>query len=139
MDILNIRSVFAPRKIKNRFDIIPDYGRLSRHWRHKFKFFKLFLKFLAGFGGLKEKILAAHRGNIRKVIIPKENEKDLRDISRKIMNKISIVPVEHMDLVLMHAFVWNNPKEDKKQDELFEKLREITATEIDTAGLSFQH
>jgi len=56
-------------------------------------------------GGLKEKILAAHRGGIRKIVIPKENEKDLRDIPKTISKQIEIVMVEHMDEVLPQAMV----------------------------------
>ncbi len=56
-------------------------------------------------GGLKEKILAAHRGGIKKVLIPKENEKDLKDIPQSISKQIEIVPVEHMDEVLAHALI----------------------------------
>jgi ATP-dependent Lon protease len=56
-------------------------------------------------GGLKEKMLAAHRGGIRKVIIPKENEKDLKDIPKLITRQMKIIPVEHMDEVLGHALV----------------------------------
>jgi len=56
-------------------------------------------------GGLKEKILAAYRGGIKKIIIPKENEKDLRDIPPAISKKLEIVSVEHMDEVLPHALV----------------------------------
>ena len=56
-------------------------------------------------GGLKEKILAAHRGGIKKVIIPKENEKDIKDIPSLILKQIDIVPVEHMDDVLSHALI----------------------------------
>ena len=58
-------------------------------------------------GGLKEKILAAHRGGIKKVLIPKENQKDLKDIPKSISKQIEIVPVEHMDEVLMHALIVN--------------------------------
>ena len=58
-------------------------------------------------GGLKEKILAAHRGGIKKVIIPKENEKDLKDIPVTISKQLEIVSVEHMDEVLPHALVLN--------------------------------
>ena len=54
-------------------------------------------------GGLKEKILAAHRAGITKVLIPKENEKDLKDIPAAVSKQIEIVPVEHMDEVLFHA------------------------------------
>ncbi|BBO70989.1 Lon protease [Desulfosarcina alkanivorans] len=56
-------------------------------------------------GGLKEKMLAAHRGGIRKVIIPKENEKDLKDIPKVVTRQMKVVPVEHMDEVLGHALV----------------------------------
>jgi ATP-dependent Lon protease len=56
-------------------------------------------------GGLKEKILAAHRGGIKKIIIPKQNEKDLKDIPKSISNKLEIVTVEHIDEVLPHALV----------------------------------
>ena len=56
-------------------------------------------------GGLKEKIIAAHRGGIKKIIIPKENEKDLRDIPAMIVKQVEIVSVEHMDEVLPHALV----------------------------------
>jgi ATP-dependent Lon protease len=54
-------------------------------------------------GGLKEKILAAHRGGIKKIVIPKENEKDLKDIPTSISKQLKIVPVEHMDEVLPNA------------------------------------
>ncbi len=56
-------------------------------------------------GGLKEKIIAAHRSGIKKVLIPKENEKDLRDIPPSVIRQLDIVPVEHMDEVLMHAII----------------------------------
>ena len=58
-------------------------------------------------GGLKEKILAAHRGGIRKVVVPKENEKDLKDIPRSISKQMQIFLVEHMDEVLTHALILN--------------------------------
>ncbi|MCD6225177.1 MAG: endopeptidase La [Deltaproteobacteria bacterium] len=56
-------------------------------------------------GGLKEKILAAHRGRIKKVIIPRENEKDLKDIPANVLRQIEIIFVENMDEVLPHALV----------------------------------
>jgi len=56
-------------------------------------------------GGLKEKILAAHRGHISTVIIPKENEKDLKEIPSQVLKNISLVMVEHMDEVLKCALV----------------------------------
>ncbi|MBU4485034.1 endopeptidase La [bacterium] len=56
-------------------------------------------------GGLKEKILAAHRGGIKKILIPHENEKDLKDLPKKVRKEVEIVPVEHMDDVLREVFV----------------------------------
>lgn len=91
-------------------------------------------------GGLKEKVIAAHRGGIKKVVIPKENEKDLKELPKSILKDISIVCVEHMDSVLMHALVWKHPEgEESIQDELFEKLRKITESEVGMAELSFAH
>ncbi|MEM1412072.1 MAG: endopeptidase La [Pseudomonadota bacterium] len=56
-------------------------------------------------GGLKEKLLAAHRGGMRMVIIPKENEKDLADIPKNIIRKLDIRPVSTVDEVLNLALV----------------------------------
>ncbi len=54
-------------------------------------------------GGLKEKLIAAHRGGIDTALIPKENEKDLKDLPAVIRKNLRIVPVEHMDEVLKEA------------------------------------
>jgi ATP-dependent Lon protease len=56
-------------------------------------------------GGLKEKLLAAHRGGIKTVIIPSENEKDLADIPKNILRKLDIRPVSTIDEVLEIALV----------------------------------
>lgn len=56
-------------------------------------------------GGLKEKLLAALRGGIKKVLIPEENAKDLVDIPASVKNGLEIVPVSMMDQVLQHALV----------------------------------
>jgi ATP-dependent Lon protease len=61
-------------------------------------------------GGLKEKVLAAHRGGIKKVLIPIENEKDIRDIPAGILKSIEIELVEHMDQVLRKALVLEDPE-----------------------------
>jgi ATP-dependent Lon protease len=55
-------------------------------------------------GGLKEKVLAAHRAGIKTIIIPKLNEKDLYDVSEEIQKKIDFKPVESMQDVLKIAF-----------------------------------
>ncbi len=88
-------------------------------------------------GGLKEKSLAAHRGGITKIIIPKENEKDLEEIPKAIAKEIEFIAVEHMDTVLMHALVWQ--KENDGQDELFEKLMKITEQEMKEGDVSLAH
>lgn len=54
-------------------------------------------------GGLKEKVLAAHRGGIKKVILPKENKKDLEEIPANIARKLQFVLVDEMDEVLKEA------------------------------------
>ncbi|TNC85132.1 MAG: endopeptidase La [Thalassolituus sp.] len=51
-------------------------------------------------GGLKEKLLAAHRGGIKTVVIPKENEKDLKDIPDNIIADLQVLPVDWIDEVL---------------------------------------
>ena len=62
-------------------------------------------------GGLKEKLLAAHRGNIKTVIIPKDNEKDLADVPANIVKALQIVLVDHMDDVLKTALVEETQKQ----------------------------
>jgi ATP-dependent Lon protease len=61
-------------------------------------------------GGLKEKSLAAHRGGIRMIIIPKENEKDLKEIPKKILKQLEVKTVENMDDVLKLAIRMENPE-----------------------------
>jgi ATP-dependent Lon protease len=56
-------------------------------------------------GGLKEKTLAAHRAGLTKIIIPKDNEKDIEDIPETIRNDLNFVIVSHVDEVLRHALV----------------------------------
>ncbi len=56
-------------------------------------------------GGLKEKILAAHRGGIKKILIPMENKKDLKDIPTGISKQLEIVPVNTIEEVLVHALL----------------------------------
>ena len=56
-------------------------------------------------GGLKEKLLAALRGGLKKVLIPQDNAKDLADIPENVKNALEIVPVSRMEEVLQHALV----------------------------------
>jgi ATP-dependent Lon protease len=60
-------------------------------------------------GGLKEKVLAAHRGGIKRILIPVENEKDIQEIPAVILKSVSIELVEHMDQVLRKALVLEDP------------------------------
>lgn len=59
--------------------------------------------YVTAIGGLKEKLLAALRGGIKKVLIPKENEKDLQDIPANVKKGLEIVPVTTIEQVLAHA------------------------------------
>ena len=69
-------------------------------------------------GGLKEKLLAAHRGGISRVLIPQENEKDLAEIPKNIKDKLDIVPVKWIDEVLQHALTHTPvPEEANVADE----------------------
>ncbi len=68
-------------------------------------------------GGLKEKLLAAHRGEIKTVLIPKENEKDLSEIPKNIKQKLEIIPVQWIDEVLQVALV-NMPEPLAEADEV---------------------
>jgi ATP-dependent Lon protease len=63
-------------------------------------------------GGVKEKLLAAHRSGITTVIMPKENRKDLREVPRRVLRSTRVVLVDHMDEVLREALV--TPVGDKQ-------------------------
>lgn len=62
-------------------------------------------------GGLKEKILAAHRGGITRIVIPIENEKDLQEVPANILRAVHVEPVDHLDAVLRNALVLAEPEE----------------------------
>jgi ATP-dependent Lon protease len=61
-------------------------------------------------GGLKEKMLAAHRAGITTILVPKENRKDLREIPKRVLQTTRVVLVEHMDEVLREALVLSDPE-----------------------------
>ena len=56
-------------------------------------------------GGLKEKIIAAHRGGIEKVLIPHENKKDIEEIPARVLKKVELIPVKNMDEVLEKTLI----------------------------------
>ena len=60
-------------------------------------------------GGLKEKLLAAHRAGISTVIVPRENRKDLREVPRRVLKATRIILVEHADEVLREALCLSDP------------------------------
>jgi len=75
-------------------------------------------------GGLKEKLLAALRGGVRTVLIPKENEKDLADIPDNVKSGLEIIPVSTADEVLKHALTRPlTPISWTEEDELAEDRR----------------
>ncbi len=92
-------------------------------------------------GGLKEKLLAALRGGITKVLIPAENEKDLAEIPANIREGLEIVPVAHVDEVLVHALVSGVvPIEWTEADELATLPRaELAPAPDDLSGVSIRH
>ena len=82
-------------------------------------------------GGLKEKLLAAKRGGIKNVIIPKENEPDLQEIPEQIIKSLNIIPVEWIDDVISAALVEEPTPKTKKIKT--EKSKASTKTENKTA------
>ncbi|MBW8868858.1 MAG: endopeptidase La, partial [Acidobacteria bacterium] len=54
-------------------------------------------------GGVKEKVLAAHRSGLKTIIVPKDNEKDLADIPKNVLDSLNLYMVESMDQVLKIA------------------------------------
>jgi ATP-dependent Lon protease len=61
-------------------------------------------------GGIKEKVLAAHRAGIRKIILPKANERDLQDVPEDVRNELKFVPVESVEEVLNVALGIEMPR-----------------------------
>ena len=86
-----------------------------------------------GIGGLKEKLLAAHRGGIKTVLIPEENVKDLAEIPANVKNSLEIIPVKWIDQVLQYAL-------ESLPEPVSEPAEVITAKADDaTANPSVKH
>ena len=83
-------------------------------------------------GGLKEKLLAAHRGNIKTVIIPADNERDLIEIPDNIKADLEIVPVRWIDQVLEHALQYQPTPLSSDENQKQEK--EAKQEDIDKIG-----
>ena len=85
-------------------------------------------------GGLKEKLLAALRGGVKKVLIPEENAKDLAEIPNAVKNVLEIVPVSRMDEVLSHALV-RQPTPIQWDEDLSGAKPALPSSDEDSAGL----
>jgi ATP-dependent Lon protease len=86
-------------------------------------------------GGLKEKVLAAHRGGIKTVVIPKENAKDIVEIAPQILKGVQLVQADNVDEVLRHALVLDDPDaffKPKPARKDLDFLREADKDEPDT-------
>ncbi|MEI7988190.1 MAG: endopeptidase La [Chloroflexota bacterium] len=79
-------------------------------------------------GGVRDKILAAHRAGLKIVIIPKRNEKDLVEITKKARNALQIVKVEHMDEVLDMALLPAEPNLNPNPEPVKRHKRKISKT-----------
>ncbi len=79
-------------------------------------------------GGLKEKLIAAHRGGVDTVIVPKENEKDLKELPAVIKKNVTVIAVDHMDEVLKHALAVPNPDHFLEEGDGIHEVEEIYLT-----------
>jgi ATP-dependent Lon protease len=86
-------------------------------------------------GGLKEKLLAALRGGITKVLIPEDNVKDLADLPLSVKNGLEIVPVSRMDQVLEHALVSKPVALTADEVLALSKVKTIIKSDDDKAGM----
>jgi len=81
-------------------------------------------------GGLTEKLLAAKRGNVSDVLVPKDNERNLNDVPMKIRRKLSITLVEHMDEVLELAIISEDGSSLFKDVGINSIYNDITVSEL---------
>ena len=88
-------------------------------------------------GGLREKVLAAHRAQITQVLIPKDNEKDIKEIPQRVLKAVELIPVEHMDQVLTYALAV------EESEEIFQEMPQPyvlpTETEKDASNEVLAH
>ena len=88
-------------------------------------------------GGLKEKLLAAHRGGIETVLIPADNEKDLAEIPKNIKDKLSIVPVKWIDEVFELA-LQQTPR-PSRSEVVVTPTRETSVDDTDSGEATLPH
>jgi ATP-dependent Lon protease len=84
-------------------------------------------------GGLKEKLLAAHRAGIKRVIIPADNEKDLYDVPKAVLKDLEIIPASHVDEVLQYALIL------EEKDPLWKELDRRRKGRGSSAGIRPTH
>ena len=87
-------------------------------------------------GGLKEKLLAALRGGIKKVLIPEENAKDLVEIPDNVKSGLEIIPVSRMDEVVSHALVRMPEPIDWDEEKAAEAAKAAAPAEEDSSALT---
>jgi len=93
-------------------------------------------------GGLKEKLLAAHRAGIKRVLIPKENEKDLHDVPKPVQRGIDVVFVEHMDDVLIAALDVKDRNEifkGRKEEPSADAAADASGVKKEEGGVTIRH
>jgi ATP-dependent Lon protease len=86
-------------------------------------------------GGLKEKLLAAHRAGIKTVVIPYENEKDLAEIPKNVKKDLSILPVRRIDEVLGAALL----RQPESQDAASLPIEQDRAAHGVESGVAIAH
>lgn len=89
-------------------------------------------------GGLKEKLLAAHRGDIKKVLIPEENVKDLQDIPENVKSELEIIPVRWVDQVL-EAALEHMPEPLPEQPAVKAPVAVVSETPDSSPSTRFSH
>ena len=78
-------------------------------------------------GGLKEKILAAHRAGVQTVLFPEDNQKDIKDVPASVLAEIATIPVKHMDEVLRYALAHPSPEEFLREPSMVVDWRIVEA------------
>ena len=84
-------------------------------------------------GGLKEKLLAAKRGGLKKVLIPIDNKKDLDDVPDNIKNYIEIIPVSFADEVIKNALVKCPTPLSNKKKNVHSRIKTNQLSDVTTA------
>ena len=89
-------------------------------------------------GGLKEKTLAAHRAGMKKVLLPKENENDIEGIPETVRKDLELVPVKHVDEVILEGLVCKGPKDferllDKRKSRVERFFSDLDKKDSDKA------